>query len=70
MAVSRLSGVRLFTRVLPDVDIAGGGNLKAGNHTQDGGLAAAGRSQQRYKLTGIDGQVYVFTATTCLPLMP
>ena len=47
---------------VPDVDITGGGNLKAGDHAQDGGLAAAGRTQQGYKLTGVDGQAHTFNS--------
>ena len=38
---------------------AGGGQFKAGDHAQGGGLAAAARPQQREKLAVLDGKVYV-----------
>ena len=43
---------------VPDIDVAGRGDFKAGDHAQDGRLAAARRAEQGNELAWLDAQVH------------
>ena len=50
MAMSRLPGGRWFTDAVADGDRAAGDGLEAGDHPEQGRLAAAGRADQHDEL--------------------
>ena len=58
MAMSRALGGTLFTTLVADQDLAGGDLLQAGDHAQQRGLAAAGRTDQDDELAVVDGDVH------------
>ena len=47
---------RLVDAVAADEDVAGGGHFQAGDHAQDGGLAAAAGTEQGHQLALLDGE--------------